>query len=508
MYKAMIIDDEPVVRWGIRDLIDWEAEGFCLCEDGKDGRDGLAKLLLNVPDLVLVDIKMPGQNGLELISAAKEAGFYGYFIILTGYSEFEFAKSAISLGVEEYLLKPIDEEELSLSVRKVKGKLQRREEEARRQIANESAFREEVLRKILLNLEGRESLKQQMEQCKISFENGIFCAAILAERGGMAPEGSGIFTGKMGEFLRDTTLYFHKTMIDNKIVLIQSGVDGRKWAQVLAKRNERIREKYGNALLVAVGNNVGNWYDLCFSYEFAKFMLDQEFLLGQCDVLSIRTIEEQQMKAENPPAEYFVMLIEVGDLEGIQNSVEKFKTYCIRHLMKETKIKMQVFGNLTAICASIEKKYNVRAGDLMKFGEELGHAQQLESMMELYAKILKELCIKIGRDGLDTVVKRMYYYMEKNYGQEMKLESFAKMFNYNANYLGKIFRREKGDSFNNVLDSLRIANAKRLLVETDLKIYEISEQVGYKNIDYFNLKFKKYTGLSPTEYKKKYVQMG
>ena len=92
--------------------------------------------------------------------------------------------------------------------------------------------------------------------------------------------------------------------------------------------------------------------------------------------------------------------------------------------------------------------------------------------------------------------------MEKNYGQEMKLESFAKMFNYNANYLGKVFRKEIGDSFNNILDSIRITNAKRLLEETDLKVYQISEQVGYKNVDYFYLKFNKYVGISPREYQK------
>lgn len=82
------------------------------------------------------------------------------------------------------------------------------------------------------------------------------------------------------------------------------------------------------------------------------------------------------------------------------------------------------------------------------------------------------------------------------------MESFAKMFNYNSNYLGKIFRKEMGDSFNNILDTIRIANAKRLLLETDMKVYQISEQVGYSNIDYFYLKFKKYVGISPKEYKK------
>ncbi|MDL2300992.1 response regulator [Lachnospiraceae bacterium OttesenSCG-928-D06] len=112
MYRALIIDDEEIVRNGIRDLLDWNEAGFEICGEGVDGRDGLEKILRYQPHLVLVDIKMPGLSGIEVIEEARKRQFEGQFIILTGFSEFEFAKSAISLGVKEYLLKPIDDREL------------------------------------------------------------------------------------------------------------------------------------------------------------------------------------------------------------------------------------------------------------------------------------------------------------------------------------------------------------------------------------------------------------
>ncbi len=92
--------------------------------------------------------------------------------------------------------------------------------------------------------------------------------------------------------------------------------------------------------------------------------------------------------------------------------------------------------------------------------------------------------------------------MEKNYDKDLKLEGIAKLFNYNSAYLGKRFQKEMGESFNNSLDIIRIANAKRLLEETDLKVYQISEQVGYSSIDYFYVKFKKYVGISPRDYRR------
>ena len=148
MYKVMIIDDEAMIRWGVHDLLDWEKEGFVFCEDGKDGKDGLKKLLEYCPDLALVDIKMPGMSGLELIREAKEVGYEGYFIILTGYAEFEFAKEAIKYGVKEYLLKPIEEDELTQCVQRIKEELNQKEGERVYHSVNENIAREELLRLI------------------------------------------------------------------------------------------------------------------------------------------------------------------------------------------------------------------------------------------------------------------------------------------------------------------------------------------------------------------------
>lgn len=319
---------------------------------------------------------------------------------------------------------------------------------------------------------------------------------------GRCLEAEGRFREKAEAFLQDESLYFQKTSIDGCIAIVSGGLDYKSWAELLAARNERLVRRFGSGLLIGVGHNVNKWPDLCYSCEFARFMLEQKFLFGHYAVLSISTMEEQQKIAENPPVEQFVMLIEVGALEEIRECAEKFKTYCISHLMKEMDIKIQILYNLMLIRGRLEKKYGNLDSSAARLTEELNQAQELNRLVELYVQIMQDLCRQIGSDGADMVIKRMYYYMEKNYDQDLKLESFAKMFNYNSNYLGKIFRKEIGDSFNNALDTIRIANAKRLLSQTDLKVYQISEQVGYRNIDYFYLKFKKYVGVSPKEYKK------
>ena len=502
MYKVMIIDDEAMIRWGIHDLLDWDEEGFLFCEDGKDGKDGFKKLMENHPDLVLVDIKMPGMSGIELIQAAREAGYEGYFIILTGYAEFEFAKSAIKLGVKEYLLKPIEEEELKGCVQRIREELNKKEGERVYHSANEDIAKEQLLRRIILQMETREELEEKIKCYQISFGERILCAAILTDRDLLSYKDDGKYQKKVKLFLQDRELYNEKIVMDNQMILINFGLDYKTWADLISRRNEWIRKRFGKGLLIAVGHNVNQWCDLCYSYEFARFMLEQEFLFGQYDVLSVSTIKQQQKNVECPSAEQLMILVEVGDLDGIKESVDKFERYCQRNLRKELDIKIQIMYNLMTIRNSLEKKYGSLTGQVMELMEKMNQSEKLDLLMELYCQVLQNMCRQIGSDDAATVIKRMYYYMEKNYGQDLKVESFAKMFNYNSNYLGKIFRKEMGDSFNNILDTIRIANAKRLLLETDMKVYQISEQVGYSNIDYFYLKFKKYVGISPKEYKK------
>lgn len=503
MYKVMVIDDEEIVRMGIRDLIDWEKEGFYICGEGRDGRDGLEKLLRMEPDVVLVDIKMPGLSGLELIREAREQNFKGDFVILTGFSEFEFAKTAISLGVKEYLLKPIDEDELVNIMHKLYEEISRREGEAVKLSSHAEIARAELLRKILLHLIPREELLIQMKEHGIDTADGILCASIIYDKELLPGNENHVFLEKVETFLGNSDVYMEKVLMENCVVVIQKNLDYRSWAEMLTARNDRVKKRFGRGLTIAVGHNTSCWYDLAHSYEFAKFLMEHEFLFGNREILTIDLIEEQVNLAENPSIEYVCMLIEVGDMEGICKCVDNFRKYCVKCMMKEMDIRIQVMYNLMQIRNWAEKKYEgAREWELSVLMEQLNSVDKLDELMEVYCKGLQDLCIKVGCAGSETVIKRMYYYMERNYGTDLKLESFADMFHYNSSYLGKIFRKEMGDSFNNILDTIRITNAKRLLTETDLKVYQISQRVGYSNIDYFYLKFKKYVGISPREYKK------
>ena len=288
------------------------------------------------------------------------------------------------------------------------------------------------------------------------------------------------------------------------MVLVGRSIEYSRWKERLEKRNQRVKGYFGKGLKIAVGNNVKRWQELFCSYESARYLMEQAFIFDQEDILTIDLICSLEKNRETVTIEWMEMLIEVGAIDGIQKAIEMIRDYCTWNLLKEPEIKLLLVQDLIQLQMKLGQKYSSLAlsgESLQEILKKLLAADDMGGLLECYGGALIEMSKKIGAGG-GNIIRRVYYYMEKNYGKDLKLEGIAKTFNYNSAYLGKLFRKEMGETFNNALDRIRIDNAKRLLQETNLKVYQISEMIGYGSIDYFYMKFKKYVGISPKEYRK------
>lgn len=495
MYRAIIIDDEEIVRNGIRDLVDWNAAGFEICAEGIDGKDGLEKILRYQPQLVLVDIKMPGLSGIEVVREARKKQFGGQFIILTGFSEFEFAKSAISLGVKEYLLKPVDDRELVRIIGNIYNELQKQDE-------IQKFAKEDLFRRILFNKDERQILESQLKSYELDVSKKPYCVVIIRVTGQID---TSLHNESMEELLRGCDVGTEQVIMDGEMVLICCGKHYNQWVEILQKGSERVNRRFGRSYQISVGHNVTNWYDLCFSYEFARYLLENEFLFRDLQVVSPDFLGNCSRESENNSIENLEALLEIGDLEGIWESVEEYRKFCIRQMVKESEIKAQLIYNVVLLKERLFRKYNAN-GDMEKKVEDkleqMISAGGFGELIELYGELLELMCRQIVQNDTGTVVKRVLKYMENNYRVDLKLKSIARLFHYNSTYLGTIFKEETGETFKNALDVIRITQAKKRLYETDLKVYQIAEEVGYSDIDSFYMIFRRYVGISPKEYKK------
>lgn len=502
MYQLMIIDDEPIVRAGIKHLLPWSDYNIEVCAEGVDGKDGLKKILEYSPDLVLVDVKMPGMNGIELIREAKKQDFDGKFIILTGYSDFEFAKSAVSLGVRAYLLKPIDEEELRENVEEVIAELEAKKNLDDYYTLSELKARQVVLRRLLQPSEDKESIRREIKLYGMDFKYNKFCVAILSQKTEDARQETAISTEKR-ELIQKGLVNVDSIIVDDNLVLICKGSTYTKVREQLLKNNERLKRDHGDGFFISLGHDVANWEDINFSYECAKLLTDYKFLYKDLEAASIDELKTVYMEGKGNFAEHICGLIEIGDKASIEETLRNLKSFYKSKVMNETEIKVQVIQNTVLLFAMLEKKYPDKVAEFPDFEmvmDRVKKSNSLDDILRLVSIFSIEVADKIGITTTDNIVKRVLAYMERNYVQDLKLEEIAKIFNYNSAYLGKVFKKITGDSFNSVLNSIRIDNAKRLLLETDLKVYQISEQVGYSNTDYFYTKFRKYVGVSPKDF--------
>lgn len=193
--KLFIADDEIDVREGIRYLLDWEKLGFFICGEGKNGQNTLEQILKSHPDVVLLDIRMPKLSGLEVVKQAKERGFRGRFIILSGYSDFSYAQEAIRFGVTCYLTKPIDEDELEKAVLEARDSIQKEQETRKKLVQYRDRARESILQDVLCGKANYDLLDYH----DIMLESSVYQAVIYTNYNQESFQTTWDFAGSLAE---------------------------------------------------------------------------------------------------------------------------------------------------------------------------------------------------------------------------------------------------------------------------------------------------------------------
>lgn len=507
MYSVIIIDDEQTVREGIRTLLPWEEMGFAITGEVVDGEEGLKVILGSKPDVVLVDVRMPGMTGIELIAETIKAGYKGEFLILSGYSDFKYAKSAITLGVRGYLLKPIDEDELYGYMNDIKKDLDQKREKKEKEAQieqetekNREKARQNIIFNLLMKQERIEVIQNEIARFNFDYNYNTFHVIILSNSRFYMNED---YKEKVNLILSGLNKIEY-LILGYTIAIIVKGDNIQVEINQLFENNKRMTVKYNDEFFIAVGQEVICLKDICYSYECAQYLTERKFLYGKKNIVSMEGLRQQKPEQEDNYLAELSDCIEIGDGEGIEKNVCSMLEKCRYQLVRESRIKVMIINNAILLINNFKDRYTNhthKLGDIELFTQQVNQTENLEELGILAVKYCKTISENIGNTGADSIVKRMHVFIQKNYSKDLKLESIAKMFCYNSAYLGKTYKKETGESFNTTLDKVRINNAKELLQNTNLKVYQISEKVGYYNIDYFYSKFKKYVGMTPREFK-------
>lgn len=523
----MIIDDELLVRIGVKSSIDWAKYGMEIVGEASNGQEALEKIRKTKPDVLILDIKMPVMDGLELLQKIKQERILCKSVILSSFDDLEHVKEAMKLGAVDYLHKPcMNPEGLLKILSQIKADLEAEKKPIQSGYAADSESREDQVTAFLKKavdglLPSDEAFYEGLEQYNIRLGRSNYSSIAF----------SIINYQRVMKRYTDT----NRGLLNSSILDILG--------QVFANDKEIVFLQYAKNLYLALISmeKVASRKEIfehqnrivhLISDSLKKF-LDIDLCVGISDTHSapkgIKNTFNEAFKAlqyhfYNPSEKIAYhgtlpkgisskeLMAQVGQLViKLKECIADHSVYQYKNIMDE------LFGLLRSMpVLSSDEVKKLFSGILFLLNEldtcfdEMNYisaAETLDELQSLFEEILnRKACHCLEEDqykNCSFLVKRILNYVNENYQKELSLSLLSEELNISPNYISRVFREEVGKTLFNYINEVRVEKAKKLMHQQELKIYEIGEKVGFNSSVHFNIVFNKLTGCSPKQYRDK-----
>ncbi|NQX59763.1 response regulator transcription factor [Paenibacillus qinlingensis] len=509
MLKVLLVDDEPVIRAGLAQLIHWEKYGFTIVAKAKNGEQALQLMLEDTPDLIVTDIRMPKMDGLQLIQAVREErNLQTPVIILTGFNEFDYARQAIRYQVRDYLLKPVDKEELIAALTRIRASLR---------IDNALPVDSQSGNAIKLLLRSTTSHDNKIHLCQtLKAHYPVLLMVITLQK----------HTQTTFPLIHQLLLpVWEAFRLSEASVRIYIDADGfialviQPESAHLSKTEEKqlafamlhaIHDTLDQEAFLSVGPLVHSPELLADSFQAACSASIYSLYLDRPTVLAYEDIKLlSPFKSQYEYLASFQLLkesIENNSPQDMERIVLDIFDFFVEQFISPDTIKVHLYRFLL----EIEKYVAEMNGDIQPIIKAANHIDLTctTTPIRIQRKTFLETCRQIGLEIAFLrvqqnfgIIDQIEQYVNSHFHENMTLKDVAAKFYMNHAYLGQLFRRKKEIHFNEYLHQVRIEEAKGLLRRTDLKIAEVAKKVGYNDPTYFSGKFEKHVGVTPTVYK-------
>ncbi|WP_310831451.1 response regulator transcription factor [Paenibacillus pedocola] len=504
MYKVFIVDDEPFIIEGLYDIVDWAGMGMEIVGRAENGQEALEALSSLRADILITDISMPMMNGLDLIRAVRGLQPGLKVIILSGYDEFGYLKEGMTLGIENYLLKPINLEEFKATLNNTVEKLHMSRVEDERNAHSISILRDNIMYRWLRGQIGPNEFRERSELLRIQLDKPLLLAALLRPKAGTGGELLAAAADALGG--EGSVVLFQD--MDGDIVLLHGLSEYQLGKEAADRCHERLLEQLSSfePLRLSLGTVVETEERAAESYAQAKKAQEYFMLFPERNVIRYEEIEhrsEGDGREITLNWEQVQKLILAKDKETLLQWIdERFEQ--LRHMEGVTPEMLQDFSMEWMIRFKMQLKEIRHCEEPELYQEGFRRLRETASIHE-WISILKEAASLtvdlLIRDVKSPVVQQVLNFIHESYADELSLKTLGAQFNIHPVYLGQLFSKELGDTFTEYINRYRIEKAKELLRTTPYKVHEIARNVGYWETGYFYKQFKKYMGISPTEYK-------
>lgn len=527
LYNILLVDDETDVLEAMK-KIDWEALGFCLAGTEENGQEALEMAEQLHVDVVMTDIKMPYMDGLTLCKKLKENYRNIKVVIYSGFDDFEFAREAVHLEAEEYLLKPISSKDMENVFGKIKKKLD--EEFNQHRNVNKlyeyyrkslPAMQEQFVMGVLEGKITGERLKNMMEMYELDLNApyyvvvNLYAEAAVKEQSEKTAQLLNFSLRDMAEeYLKEKMSFYCINYLDEVIFIFMLQED--KEIENVLYHVDQICKMGSRVLDVQVTGAVGqpcNSLDtLLSSYQEAKTAMEYRTILGGSQVLYIKDIEpnpQDSVAFMEYDFQNLVRAVKIGDRketdEAIQSFMDSLRNGCITPNQYQL-----ICMELSTELMKIGRSYKLRTKQIFGAGEHIPWQElykhlsvdELESWLREICNNLRHTLRHERSDSTIRLTEQAKAYIGEHYKEnDLSAETLCHQLNVSAAYFSTIFKKEVGLSFVAYLTKIRLEHAVELLRTTEDKTYVIAEAVGYTEPNYFSYVFKKQYGISPSKYR-------
>ncbi|RNC99895.1 response regulator [Lysinibacillus halotolerans] len=514
MYKVIVVEDDRIIRRGICQSINWDEHGFVVAGEAGDGEVALGLIEKEQPQVVISDINMPFMDGLEMAKKIREISPETRIIFLTGFEDFKYAQQAVKLKAYDYLLKPVDSEQL-LHKAKEAAEDWEQENKKEKRIMESLPYLQQKFFQELMKGEGEwMDIEEELAELGVELEGPEFAAVLLHSPIGFHDECKRKMTEITSSFFSQRN--FIAIHIDpNEFAILLSLEDEND-----VRKGQLVQQLFDcchsvkHSITITLGRTYPNLFELGKSLLESRLAMDLRHIMGIGKVFSFEDTVSSKEETESRLKELEFELenhIKLGIPEKVSETLHQLNEAIIeKKSVPLTELKIIALKFSTMLFFEVEKwkKEEIKSFSSSDVYQNILKMETLSEMMGILNRLIQqwsdEMNKKEDKNHFSHVDQAIMYMKEHFQDSTLTLKKVAEFIHVSAPYLSNLFKLEKGINFGDFLLEIRMKKAMEELRNGDKKTYEVCEKVGYNNPQYFSICFKKYTGYTPAEYKKQF----
>lgn len=538
MFKVLIIDDEPIIRKGLRNIINWKNFGCEVCGEAADGQEGVELIRRLLPDIIITDIKMPETDGLTMLREIKGTVPDSKIIILTGYRDFDYVHEALKIGAFDFLLKPSKIEELTSviarAVKELKFKKERSEEFEKLSLLfkqNISVLREKFLYDVIYEINTNEDdIQQKLEL--FNMRSGKF-HMLIVQNDSEESEGNQISQYERHLYQFGIINTFNEVFAaEFDVIAVTLNNIGIAFILTILDKSDNVPELidkkcsyfqdiicncFGFTVTIAVSSEGNKMTQLPEKFKECREALEHKFYMGNNSIIlhnDINTFfkyDDHSMLEKLQKA--LIEGVKSGNEQSVRDRLQDIYSYVKSIDPAKKDFVKNFYWNIISSLNSIRDSLVSGYGDKkLEYGELNGlygliekcsNTEELNTLLDESARSIASKVNSYNNKSIKLILRKAVEYLQEHYNEQVTLNEVAEHTFVSTYYISRMFKKEMGKNFVDYLNEIRIEKAKEMLRDVRFKTYEVAEQVGIPDAHYFSKLFKKYVGVTPTEFREK-----